>query len=225
MRIIEPSYTFEYLPDADQVHAQLERAARTCYKSEDKITPASAPRILYSLIDVGHDSVLEHAGISVRIVCDRGISHEIVRHRLASFSQESTRYANYLKEKFGSEITVIRPFFWPENTVNYLRWLESCEKAEDVYLAMLRDGATPQEARTVLPNSLKTEIVVTANIREWRHILTLRCAPAAHPQIRQIMIPILSRLCKWSKPLFGDIETGSGWRGIPFAKEILGSKI
>lgn len=220
MRIIDPSFKFEHLPEAEYIHLLLERAARTCYKSEDKIAPQSAKSLINRILRVKHESVLEHAAISVRIICDRGISHEIVRHRLASFSQESTRYANYSKEKFDSEITVIRPFFWEEGSTKYSWWRESCEKAEDIYISMLMDGATPQEARTVLPNSLKTEIVVTANIREWRHILTLRCDAAAHPQMRQVMIPIADRLAKWSPVLFNDIRTWSRKEDIPWAKEI-----
>lgn len=220
MRIIEPSFKFEHLPEAEYVHRLLERAARTCYKSEDKIAPQTATSLINRILMVKHDSVLEHAGISVRIVCDRGISHEIVRHRLASFSQESTRYANYSKEKFGNEITVIRPFFWKEDSMQYLNWIESCEKAEDAYMALLRSGATPQQARSVLPNSLKTEIVVTANIREWRHILSLRCDAAAHPQMRQIMVPIADVLSGWSPVLFCDIKTWSKGGDIPWALEV-----
>lgn len=138
-------------------------------------------------------------------MCDRGISHELVRHRLASFSQESTRYANYSKEKFGQEITVIRPFFWAQDSPQYALWLEAMHTAERVYLAMLASGAKPQEARSVLPNSLKTEIVVTANLREWRHIFRLRCASPAHPQIRQIMLPMLADFHERIPVVFEDL--------------------
>ncbi|GAU07440.1 FAD-dependent thymidylate synthase [Desulfoplanes formicivorans] len=205
MRIVEPSYTILQMPDGEQILAHLERAARTCYKSEDKITEGSARKLIARILQVNHESVLEHASVSVRIVCDRGISHEIVRHRLASFSQESTRYANYGKEKFGKEITVIRPFFWEEDSREYALWLEAMEKAEEVYMALLEAGARPQEARSVLPNSLKTEIVVTANLREWRHIFKLRCASAAHPQIRQIMLPMLASFHERIPVVFDDV--------------------
>lgn len=205
MRIVEPSFFILQMPDGDQVLRHLELAARTCYKSEDKITPESAKGLMRRIMQVGHESVLEHAGISVRIVCDRGISHEIVRHRLASFSQESTRYANYSKEKFGQEITLIRPFFWEQDSREYALWLEAMETAEKVYLAMLAAGARPQEARSVLPNSLKTEIVVTANLREWRHIFRLRCASPAHPQIRQIMLPMLADFHERLPVIFDDL--------------------
>jgi thymidylate synthase (FAD) len=193
------------MPDGNHVLEHLERAARTCYKSEDKITEGSARKLMSRILQVKHESVLEHACVSVRIVCDRGISHEIVRHRLASFSQESTRYANYSQEKFGSEITVIRPFFWSEDSPEYGLWLEAMEKAEVVYLALLEAGARPQEARSVLPNSLKTEIVVTANLREWRHIFNLRCASPAHPQIRQIMLPLLASFHERIPVVFDDL--------------------
>jgi len=220
MQIIYPCFKIESLPDADLAEQQIELAARTCYKSENMISTGSAQKLIEMCIRRGHESVLEHVTISILIVCDRGISHEIVRHRLASFSQESTRYANYSKEKFGREITVIRPFFWPENSIEYRLWLQAVEKSEAVYLALLDAGSTPQQARSVLPNSLKTEIVITANIRQWGHILRLRCSDAAHPQVKQVMIPILCRLQRWSKTLFGDIEFGSGWRDIPMAQEI-----
>ena len=205
MRIVEPSFFILQMPEGEQVLRHLELAARTCYKSEDKITPESAKGLIRRIMQVGHESVLEHVGISVRIVCDRGISHELVRHRLASFSQESTRYANYSKEKFGQEITVIRPFFWAQDSPQYALWLEAMHTAERVYLAMLASGAKPQEARSVLPNSLKTEIVVTANLREWRHIFRLRCASPAHPQIRQIMLPMLADFYERIPVVFEDL--------------------
>ncbi|PIE69051.1 MAG: thymidylate synthase (FAD) [Deltaproteobacteria bacterium] len=205
MRIIEPSATILYMPDQEHLLEHLERAARTCYKSEDKIAKGSAKKLIRNIVQVRHESVLEHASVSVRIVCDRGISHEIVRHRLASFSQESTRYANYAKERFGKEITVIRPFFWAEDSPAYALWLEAMLKAEEIYLAMLKAGAKPQEARSVLPNSLKTELVVTANLREWRHIFHLRCPSSAHPQIRQIMLPLLATFHERIPVVFDDV--------------------
>lgn len=191
MKIIEPYFEILHMADADEIYTHLELAARTCYKSEDKIAQGSAEDLLRRLLKTGHESVIEHVSISVRIICDRGISHEIVRHRLCSFSQESTRYANYSKEKFGSEITVIRPFFWNEDSPEYSEWKLAMEACEKSYLSLLAMGAKAQEARSVLPNSLKTDIIVTANIREWIHIFNLRCSNASHPQIRQIMLPLL----------------------------------
>jgi thymidylate synthase (FAD) len=192
MKIIEPYFEILHMAQEEEVYRLLELAARTCYKSEDKIAQGTAPDLLRRLMKTGHESVIEHISVSVRIVCDRGITHELVRHRLCSFSQESTRYANYGKEKFGREITVIRPFFWAEDSPEFEVWKRSMEAAEKAYLALLDMGARPQEARSVLPNSLKTDIVTTANIREWRHIFNLRCSKASHPQIRQIMLPLLA---------------------------------
>ncbi|MDJ0782782.1 MAG: FAD-dependent thymidylate synthase [Desulfosarcinaceae bacterium] len=206
MKIIDPYFDVLNLPDGAAVLTHIELAARTCYKSEDKITSDSAARLLRALLKSGHHSVFEHASASVRITCDRGISHEIVRHRLCAFSQESTRYANYAKEKFGQEITVINPFFWPVGSPAYQAWKVQMESAEAAYLNLIEGGASPQEARSVLPNSLKTEVVMTANLREWRHILKLRCAAASHPQIRQIMLPLLDRFHRAIPVIFDDLQ-------------------
>ena len=194
MKIIDPYFEILHMADEQDVYRLLELAARTCYKSEDKISHGTAQALLRRLMKTGHESVIEHVSISVRIVCDRGITHELVRHRLCSFSQESTRYANYGKEKFGREITVIRPFFWKEGSPEFEAWKEAMTSAEKSYMALLDMGARPQEARSVLPNSLKTDIITTANIREWRHIFNLRCSKASHPQIRQIMPPVAGGL-------------------------------
>ena len=208
MKVIDPYFDVLNMPTGGAVLTHIELAARTCYKSEDKITTDSAARLLRGLLKSGHHSVFEHASASVRVVCDRGISHEIVRHRLCAFSQESTRYANYAKDKFGQEITVIRPFFWSRESGAYQIWKAQMESAEKAYLGLVADGASPQEARSVLPNSLKTEIVITANMREWRHIFKLRCAAASHPQIRQVMLPLLDRFRKEVAVLFDDLYLG-----------------
>lgn len=194
MKIIEPSFEILHIDSQQEIYQIIERAARLCYKSEDKITAESAEPLLRRLIKSGHESVIEHMSISVLFICDRGVSHELVRHRLCSFSQESTRYANYSKAKFGKEITVIRPVFWPTSHPLYNTWRSSCMLAEQDYIRLLSNGAKAQEARSVLPNSLKTEIVTTTNIREWKHIFALRCGKAAHPQIRQIMLSLLKEL-------------------------------
>lgn len=205
MKVIDPYYEILNMPDPDYALKHIERAARTCYKSEDKISRGSAEKLLKALNRSGHHSVFEHISVSVLIVCDRGITHEIVRHRLCSFSQESTRYANYSKEKFGNEITVIRPFFWDENDETYAEWFSSMMAAEKSYLKLLAMDAKPQEARSVLPNSLKTEIIVTANLREWKHIFKLRCNQASHPQIRQIMLPLLNAFRKTFQIYYSDL--------------------
>jgi thymidylate synthase (FAD) len=205
MKIIKPSHTVETPLNGDYILKHIERAGRTCYKSEHAITPDSAEKFVANIIKRGHESVLEHFSFTVRFVCDRGVSHELVRHRLASFSQESTRYANYSDERFGTEITVIEPCFLGRDTCGYSTWKASCEAAEASYFRMLEWGCTPQEARSVLPNSLKTEVVVTANLREWRHILRLRTSRAAHPQIREIMVPLLKELREIIPAVFDDI--------------------
>lgn len=193
MRVIKPYYEIEEIPDGDYVLQKLEKCARTCYKSEDKITSYSAAAFLQKLLshDPPHMSVIEHGCITVRIVCDRGVSHELVRHRLVSYSQESTRYCNYSKGKFDGEITLIRPFFFPDDSEEYEVWRKACFAAEGAYMQLLKLGAKPQEARSVLPNSLKTEIVVTANLRQWGHIFKQRTAVGAHPQMREVMVPLL----------------------------------
>ncbi len=204
MRIIKPSYEILSLPSRETLRI-LELAGRTCYKSENKMTSETAEPFIARIVSSGHESVIEHASATVRFVCDRGVTHEMVRHRLASYSQESTRYANYAKDRFGSEITVIRPCFWREGSPEYSAWLSAMEAAERAYLGLIQAGAKPQEARSVLPNSLKTEIVMTANMREWRHVFRLRCDTPAHPQIREVMLPLLGEFHERLPVLFADL--------------------
>lgn len=217
MKIIRPSYEI-LTPISDGGIKELqhiERIARVCYKSEDKISPdgESAKRLVKQLIDRGHEAMLEHGSISVLFICDRGVSHEIVRHRMASYAQESTRYCNYSKDKFGNELTFIQPLYLnfaedPDDIAfaKYMVWSTNCEMCEKAYFAMLESGMMPQDARAVLPNSLKTEIVMTANYREWRHFFKLRCDKAAHPQMRELTIPLLKELDKKIPVIFEDIE-------------------
>lgn len=207
MRIEKPSYTIERLDDGDDILARIERAGRTCYKSEDKITQESARKFVKMLLDRGHHSVIEHEYMTVRFICDRGVTHELVRHRLCAFSQESTRYCNYGHE---GEITVIEPCFWSRESDLYREWERQCQLAENAYLYLLRQGALPQEARSILPNSLKTEIVTTANLREWRHIFMLRTGKAAHPQMREVMVPLLEDVKMCVPVLFDDIVPFKG---------------
>lgn len=203
MKIIEPSFEILYWPE----HALelTEIAARNCYKSEEKICSGSAEKMVRHIIDSKHESVLEHCSVTVRIVCDRGVLAELTRHRIASFSVESTRYANYSKDKFGNEITVIKPLFWEESSKDYVLWLYAMESCKNVYMQLLKNGASPQEARSVLPNSLKTDIVMTANIREWIHIFDLRCSSKAHPQMREIMLPMLDEFYRRIPVVFGGV--------------------
>jgi thymidylate synthase (FAD) len=183
----------------------IEKAGRTAYKSEDKITEDSAKKFISKIMNFKHESVIEHYSITVRVICDRGVTHEIVRHRLASYTQESTRYVNYSKGKYNSEITVIEPIFWDRDSKKYKIWHSAMRFAEKSYMELLEEGATPQEARSVLPNSLKTEIVITMNLRSWRHFFKLRCDKSAHPQMREIALPLLEEFKKRIPIVFDDL--------------------
>lgn len=186
----------------------IEKIGRVCYKSEDKITEdgESAKKFVKMIIERGHEAMIEHSSLSVKFIVDRGVSHELVRHRIASFAQESTRYCNYSKDKFGKEITVIEPCFFSPLSDSYTFWKHAMESAEAHYFSLLDKGATPQEARSVLPNSTKTEITITANYREWRNLFKLRTAKAAHPQMREVTIPLLKELKEKLPIIFDDIE-------------------
>lgn len=188
MKIVQPSVTLINPPSRDGLYKQIERAGRVCYKSEDKITEDSAEKFIRGLIKRGHEAVIEHGSITALFVCDRGVSHELVRHRIASYCQESTRYCNYSQDKFDNEITVIEPCFWDRDSKEYKIWAKACNWAESWYFDLLIEGATPQEARAVLPTCLKTEIMVTMNPREWRHFFKLRCSSAAHPDMRYVAL-------------------------------------
>lgn len=200
MRLIKPRYEIlHFTPDALQL---MERAGRTCYKSEERITEDSAGRFVDMICRRGHETVLEHASMTVRFICDRGVSHSLVRHRHASPSQESTIYCNYK-----SGVTFIIPPWvcdlitegdyterapqycedWPEAD---LVWYQAMLDAEWAYLELLKKGWRPAQARNVLPVSVKTELVVTANFREWKHILKLRCGSDDHPQMNELMLKL-----------------------------------
>ena len=204
MKIISPSFEILTPLDGKTILKHIELCGRVCYKSEDKITDTSAAAFVAGIIKRGHEAVLEHFNITVKFICDRGVSHEIVRHRLASYCQESTRYCNYSKDDFGKEITVIKPCFMEPGTASWDFWKEACEVAESSYFDLLEFGCTPQEARSVLPNSLKTEVVMTANLREWRHFFKLRTAPAAHPQMREVAKLLLKQMREMVPGVFDD---------------------
>lgn len=220
MKIINATYEILTPINGEQILKNIEKIGRTCYKSEDKITDGSAEKFVGMLVKNGHEAMIEHETITVKFICDRGISHEIVRHRMASFAQESTRYANYSKDKFGNELTFIRPC-WFESSysdihqelmsydsgmpINEKTWLWCCYEAETDYMALLKRGWKPEQARSILPNSLKTEIIMTANLREWRHFFKLRCDKAAHPQIRELAIPLLEEFKSKIPAVFDDI--------------------
>ncbi len=205
MLIIEPQVLVPETELSTDKLDNIERYARICYKSEDRMVDGYSEKFLTSIISRGHESVIEHEKITVMFIVDRGITHEIVRHRIGSYSQESTRYCNYSHNKFGREITVIKPYYLKGHKA-YDSWYRSCKKAEESYFAMLQEGCSPQEARAVLPTCLKTEIAVTYNMREWRHFFALRCSPAAHPQMREVAIPLLLLFQKHLPILFNNID-------------------
>lgn len=183
----------------------IERAGRTAYKSEDKITGKSADKFVTMLLKRGHESVLEHASASIKVVCDRGVSHEFVRHRLFSFTQESTRYCDYVADKFDGEIAVIMP---PNLTTSQrILWEQACEHAEQQYIALRKDSTAPQIARAVLPTCLKTEMVVTGNLRQWRTFLKLRLAEGVHPQMKSLAKDIAKLLDDCCPVVFEEFVT------------------
>lgn len=205
MKIIKAGYEIMDPLNGEEILKKIERVARVCYKSEDKITAGSAEKMVRALIRSGHEAMLEHFSFSVKFIVDRGVSHELVRHRVASFAQESTRYCNYSKS---GEITFIKPLFWDEGSFEYCRWYRSCEVAEYEYCKLLDSGAIPQEARSVLPNSLKTEVVMTANLREWRHFFKLRALGITgkpHPQMVEVALPLLEECKKLIPVVFDDL--------------------
>ncbi|GHS95378.1 thymidylate synthase [Planctomycetales bacterium] len=182
---------------------RIERAGRTCYKSEELAKESTYIQFIKMILKNKHESVLEHEKVTLRIICDRGVTHEIVRHRIGSYSQESTRYCNYADDKFGNDLTFIKPLFWGDGSENLRIWRLTMQNTENAYLELIKNGAKPQEARSVLPNSLKTEIVVTYNLREWRHFLKLRLAKDAHPQMQEVAKLIHEKL-KMAIPLVFD---------------------
>ena len=227
MRIIKPYH--EILASTADPIGLIEQAYRNCYKSEDKIEHGSAEKLIGNCMKLNHATPLEHAGVTVRFVCDRGIMAEITRHRICSFSVESTRYCNYSKNKFRKQITVILPLgfdkgllsidypcgehwvdhidnsvFWQIQDTEQESWLNAMHNAENSYMEMLERGTSAEMARSVLPNSLKTEIVMTANLRELKLIFKLRCSKAAHPQIRELLLPLLEELHEKIPVIFDD---------------------
>lgn len=217
MKLIRPSYEILTPLDGAGILKNIEAIGRVCYKSEALIKEGSAEKLVQKLIDSKHESVLEHAYMTVKFICDRGVSHELVRHRIASFTQESTRYCNYSKDGFGNELTFILPPWVSDADISRMSidpargaeiWYEAMLDAEGAYLGLLRLGWKPEQARDVLPVSVKTEIVVTANLREWRTIFAQRAAKTAHPQMRELMVPLLAELKSAVPVMFDDIE---GW--------------
>ena len=206
MKIIKASYEILTPINRKKILRTIEKAGRTCYRSEDKTTDGSAAKFVRMLVKNGHLAMIEHQALSVKFTCDRGVSHEIVRHRLASYAQESTRYCNYSNDKFGNEITVIEPCFTDRNSTGFLLWKDSMCASEKSYFNLLENGWKPEQARTVLPNSLKTELIMTMNLRSWKHFLELRTSYAVHPQLRELTVPLLDELKKKLPEIFEGIE-------------------
>ena len=211
MKVIQQSY--EILTDLsnpiETILKPIERAGRICYKSENNITDDSCLTFCKNILNRGHEAVIEHSQLSVRFTVDRAIANELVRHRIASYCQESTRYVNYSKDKFGNEIKVIEPEdLLPRDSTDYNIWWMSCKNAEEAYMAMLSNNVKPEIARNVLPLSTETEIIMTANIREWRSVLRIRSSHnmCAHPQMRSICDHLLAELKSKIPVLFDDID-------------------
>lgn len=209
MKVIQQSYKIltDLSNPIETILKPIERAGRVCYKSENNITDDSCLTFCKSIINRGHEAVIEHSQLSVKFIVDRAIANELVRHRIASYCQESTRYVNYSKDKFGSEIKVIEPEdLLPRDSTDYNIWWVSCKNAEESYMAMLSNGVKPEIARNVLPLSTATEIIMTANIREFRSVMKLRTSARAHPQMRSIMRKLLDEFKSKIPVLFDDIN-------------------
>jgi thymidylate synthase (FAD) len=203
MKIIEPSYRILKMDTPDHIYKGVEAIGRTCYMSE-----ARSPNpefFVRKLVQRGHWSVIEHFGMTVQFVVDRGVSHEWVRHRLTSQTQSSTRYCNFSKDRFGNEIAVILPPFWHKEELRFKIWKKAMEDTERSYFDLLNAGAIPEQARTVLPNSLATTITTTANFRQWSLMLDLRTSNFAHPQIAEVMRPLLAEMKELLPAIFEDV--------------------
>jgi thymidylate synthase (FAD) len=214
MKIVEPSYHLLYAPEdkcphcggeLDGAYKRIERIGRVAYKSEDKITPESAEKFVRMLADRKHWPVFDHVHVTVLWVTNRGVSHELVRHRIAAYLQESTRFCNYSKGKFDSECSFVRPEEFRPGSEEYRLWCEDMAYTEKAYLRWLARGYKPDRARGVLPNDLKTEIVSTFDFTEWRHVFSLRTAPVAHPQMRQLTVPLLGEFAQRWPAVFADL--------------------
>lgn len=217
MQIVDPYIQVEKV-DGIKIMKNIERACRTCYRSEGKITEESYKTLLKNCITRGHESVLEHEKITIRMYCDLGVYKDLTRHRIASFSIESTRYCNYGKDKFDNELKFIRPCNIEEGTETYKLWEDACEKIEKNYIEMSNLGALPDQLRMILPHSIAAEVTMTANIREWKHILSLRASSHTHPSIRQLMIPLLLHFKQIMPEIFEDVPYDTEFPKEKYAK-------
>lgn len=258
MKIIEPLIEVENF-DGIKIMKNIERACRTCYRSEGLITEDSYKKLLKNCINRGHESVLEHEKITIRMTCDIGVYKDLTRHRFGSFSIESTRYCNYGKDKFDNEIKFIKPVFFKGNIdlfetdeaglyvykneagediisnkteclqsdkdlwKSYI-WYNTMKNIETQYMAMTELDAKPDELRMILPHSTAAEVTMTANIREWRHILDLRTKQMTHPAIRQLLIPLLLYFKQEMPELFDKIEYDINFPKDKYAKLVIGNE-
>ena len=217
MKLVDPVlYVEDY--DGKKIMHRIERACRTCYRSENLITEESYKALLKNCLNRGHESILEHEKISIRMICDIGVYKDLTRHRFASFSIESTRYCNYGKDKYDNQIKFIKPAHIEEGTEIYDLWKKSLEQIEESYVKMSELGAKPDQLRMLLPHSTAAEVNMTCNIRECRHILSLRCAKMTHPTIRQLMIPLLIKFKQDMPELFENIEYDEDFPKEKYAK-------
>ncbi len=205
MKLVDSGFEIMTPIDGDYIIKFIEKCGRTCYKSEDKITADSAKKLLTNIIASGHHSVIEHFSVTVKFTCDLGFYKDITRHRVASFSIESTRYCNYSKGKFGKELSIIKPVHIGENTPEYEIWKSCMQNIEDHYLKMAELGATPDQLRMMLPHSIKADVVMTANLREWRHVLGLRTSKRVHPSIHTVMRKLLKEFQNRIPVIFDDV--------------------
>lgn len=231
MKIVEPIIYVEPY-DGVKIMKRLERACRTCYRSEDTISDTSYKTLLKNCINRGHESILEHEKISIRMICDIGVYKDLTRHRIASFSIESTRYCNYGRDKFDNQIKFIKPVFYTDTWINRnyegstmtedeqksMLWYRCMEDIEESYLNMTKIGCKPDELRMLLPHSTAAEVNMTANIREWKHILSLRCTNHAHPSIQQILIPLLLKFKEDMPEIFDSIDYNTDFNPENYAK-------
>lgn len=217
MKIIEPKMEVEKF-DGKAIMKRLERACRTCYRSEGSITDESYKTLLNNCITRGHESILEHEKITIRMTCDIGVYKDLTRHRIASFSVESTRYCNYGKDKFDNEIKVMRPCNIDPNSKLYEHWTTAMEQIEKEYLDMSKEGATADQLRMLLPHSTAAEVTMTANIREWKHIFNLRANNHAHPAIQQLLIPLLLLFKKEMPEIFSNVPYNEKFEEMYFQK-------
>ncbi len=217
MKLVDPVLYVENY-DGKKIMHRIERACRTCYRSENLITEESYKTLLKNCLNRGHESILEHEKISIRMICDIGVYKDLTRHRFASFSIESTRYCNYGKDKYDNQIKFIKPAHIEEGTQIYDLWKKSLEQIEENYVKMSEIGAKPDQLRMILPHSTAAEVNMTCNIREWRHVLSLRCAKMTHPTIRQLLIPLLLKFKQDMPELFENIEYDEDFPKEKYAK-------